>query len=325
MTENTNTPASVWPTESSGFADLHENIITIYGIPKIGKTTLASQFPDALFMRTEDGTKHVKVRGWAINKWLDFCEKIGTIEANAANRPFKTVVIDTVDNLTEMCDQFICKKYSLNILGDLEFGKGYSYYIKEFKKQIGRITALGLGVVFISHADEKRVSVDSIANPYAPLSADFSTGTVNMVVPTMERRSMEFILGLSDIILYLELDANNHRVIRTKPTKHFQAGDRSGRLPDTLPLDYNQLLLHYYGDSTTTARTELCTRITKAVTYMAQKQIDGFHTPKRADASANKHLGTDVSGISAVDDIATLENYLQHLNMKIKTFHEKPN
>jgi hypothetical protein len=27
-------------------------------------------------------------------------------------------------------------------------------------------------------------------------------------------------------------------VLRTKPAKHYEAGDRTGRLPETLPLDY---------------------------------------------------------------------------------------
>jgi len=33
----------------------------VYGVEGIGKSTLASQFPDALVLDTEDGTRHLDV------------------------------------------------------------------------------------------------------------------------------------------------------------------------------------------------------------------------------------------------------------------------
>ena len=49
-----------------------------------------------------------------------------------------------------------------------------------------------------------------------------------------------------DLILYCDLEAvideegktSYRRVMRTKPSPHYEAGDRTGRLPETLELDF---------------------------------------------------------------------------------------
>lgn len=306
-----------WPEESKTDVALHENTILQYGIPKIGKTTLASKFPDALFLLTEEGTKHLSVKAFHIKNWVDFLDKLATIESavRVGQFPFKTIVIDTVDNLSDFCEEFICKKFSINQLGDLSYGKGFTAYKNEFKRNVRRVTQLGLGLMFISHAEAKEISIDAVMSPYAPMMADQQTGKVKMIVPTIEKRAYQFISGLVDMILYLEIDSTNQRVINTKPTKHFEAGDRSGRLPAVLPLDYNELVKAYYGDS-----TELIDRLNKAEQYLAEKSIDGFDVPARVFNSRKKHLGCE-----KIEDaeIHKLESYLQHLRIKAKTKKEK--
>jgi len=43
---------------------------------------------------------------------------------------------------------------------------------------------------------------------------------------------------MCDIILYVHQDDTDDRFIRTKPTKNINAGDRTGRLPEIMPLDF---------------------------------------------------------------------------------------
>jgi len=229
--------------------------------------------------------------------------------------PFKTVVIDTIDNLADYGEAFICKKFSINTLGDLDYGKGYAYYKKEIIKQLRRISQLGLGLIFISHAQEKDVLASAVINPYAPITADSKTGKVSMIVPTLEKRAYEFISGLSDMIFYLEIDNQGNRVIRTQPNKNFEAGDRSGRLPATVNLDYEELLKFYYDSNNGKLPTELINRLNLAEQYLAQYSIDGFNVPTRVQNSRKKHLDNEkFEGV----DIKKLESYLQHLRIKAK-------
>jgi hypothetical protein len=54
------------------------------------------------------------------------------------------------------------------------------------------------------------------------------------------------LLGFVDIIAFVDVEADRgqdgaityRRVVRTKPSMHYEAGDRTGRLPEVLPLDY---------------------------------------------------------------------------------------
>jgi hypothetical protein len=53
-----------------------------------------------------------------------------------------------------------------------------------------------------------------------------------------------------DMVLFCDLEVTTgedgaqsvHRVIRTKPSLYYEAGDRTGRLPETIDLDFRKFL-----------------------------------------------------------------------------------
>jgi len=55
------------------------------------------------------------------------------------------------------------------------------------------------------------------------------------------------VLGIADLILFCDLETiagpdgqpTMRRVMRTKPSPYWEAGDRTGRLPATIDLDYD--------------------------------------------------------------------------------------
>ena len=75
--------------------------ITIYGVPGIGKSTLASQFPDPLFFLTEecsvDNVDYIGVIK-SYDKFLEGISRLLEIE----NPPFKTLIIDSVSKLDSL-------------------------------------------------------------------------------------------------------------------------------------------------------------------------------------------------------------------------------
>lgn len=311
----------IWPEESKGFCDLHENMILWYGVPKIGKSTFGSEFPKALFLLTEDGAKHLHVKAWRIRNWMEFCAKVDTIEKNLGSCPFQNIIIDTVDNLSDMCVEFVCRKQGIEDLTDAGYGKGFAFFSREFKKQVNRLIKLGLGVCFISHAEQKSVKADSITNPYAATKAD-SEGMVEITVPTMDKRVRKYILGLVDMILYMTVAGQGQeikRVIYTQPTFMFEAGDRTGRLPNMLPLDYQAFVSAYYGDS----RQALVDRINKAEQHLVANAVDNFDegSGTRMLGSRKKTLGTDDLNDPSIP-VSKLQELLQKYTLKWKA-HKK--
>jgi len=61
-------------------------------------------------------------------------------------------------------------------------------------------------------------------------------------------KARKIVLGMVDMVLYCDLEVTvgengeqrMRRVIRTKPSLYYEAGDRTGRLPETLDLDFSK-------------------------------------------------------------------------------------
>jgi hypothetical protein len=277
--------------------DLSREIIFIYGIPKIGKSSFAASMPDALFLSTEQGLNHLEVFDMPINNWVGFLAAISELEAEPTK--YKTIVIDTADNLFMFLRDFTYNKLGIKHESDAEYGKGWDIASGEFRKQVTRVSKLGTGLVFISHSTEKEIQK-------GPRKGEVK------VTHTLPTRARQLIQSMADMILYMEIDDDGNRVIRTKETVGYEAGDRTGRLPDTLPLDYEAFCAAYYGDG---GRTELVAAIRKGLEYLDKHEIDSFNVPRRVVTSMEKHLkATNLEDQTIT--ISALSAYLQHLRVK---------
>ena len=150
------------------------------------------------------------------------------------NHPFKTVIMDTIDNAYKFCTDYILAKFKVEHESDLGYGKGYALVNNEFQRVLTKLAFLPYGLFLISHAKEMEV--------------DSRTGKYMRVVPTLPDKARKIVLGMADMVLFCDLEAitgekgeqSMRRVIRTKPSLYYEAGDRTGRLPETLDLDFGK-------------------------------------------------------------------------------------
>lgn len=214
--------------------------IVIYGPEGIGKSTLASAAPNPLFLDTEMGTGQLEVDR------LDI-ENLGQIGAtiNALlneTHEYKTVVLDTADNLWRLCADSICAE---NNWADIEkpgFGKGYAMAADKFRIVLGwfdRLIARGINVVIVSHA-----KVDKV-NP--PDNAEYSKYCIKVSAPTKQAEaSREFLKEWCDSLLFCNFDmtvdsskgkavGQHKRVVNTVPAPAWEAKNRYN-LPETMPM-----------------------------------------------------------------------------------------
>lgn len=218
----------------------HPTII-LHGAPKIGKSTWASQAPSPLFLATEPGLGAIETYQIPITSWpmmLDAAAKIA-----GGEHDFQTIAVDTVDNAYKLCAEFICKKFEIEHLGDLPRGKGYGAANNEFMRVLIKLAHLPYGLIFLSHT--RTVEVKGRAAVYS------------RQVPALPETSRTAVMGFMDIILYAEAEAVRdektgapmmRRVLRTKPAEGYEAGDRFGLLPETLPLDYAEFSKYLKGE-----------------------------------------------------------------------------
>lgn len=212
---------------------LDNQVILIYGRPKIGKSTLASQFPEPLFLATEAGLSFLSVYKINITSWQKFLDVCA--ELSKPQTKFKNVVIDTIDNLVSCCTEYVCKREKIGHPSDYDYGKGWSMITQELHRALGKLSLLSYGLIMVGHSKVEEVKTKSKA--------------YNKETITVTGENRKVVLSMADLVLFIDIerDENNkeRRVIRTKPTLYYDAGDRSNRLPPVLPLDYKELAKHF--------------------------------------------------------------------------------
>lgn len=131
--------------------------VVIYGPEGIGKSTLASQFPEPVFIDTEGSTARMDVaRFEATSSWNMLLQYIRYVRDN---RPCKTLVIDTADWAEQMCIRDFCAQKQISGIEDIGYGKGYVYVAEEFGRMLNlldEVLAAGIHVVITAHAQMRK-------------------------------------------------------------------------------------------------------------------------------------------------------------------------
>jgi hypothetical protein len=209
----------------------------LYGPSKIGKSTFCSQAPGVLFLATEAGLNHLETFQVPINSWDAFLAACAEIAEG--KHGFQTIVIDTIDNAYRLCSEHFCRKLQVTHESDLGYGKGFSLVNGEFHRVLTRLSHLSYGLWLISHAQDREVET--------------RTGKQTRIEPTLPGKARKIALGLVDIVMFADVESSPgpngrpvaRRVLRTKPGANYEAGDRTGRLPETIPLDYPSFAAAY--------------------------------------------------------------------------------
>lgn len=209
----------------------------IYGNPKIGKTTLASQFGDddqnkVLFFATEPGHKFQSIYLWTTekdklpNKWEHFIQCLNEF---AKDNSFKCVVVDTASHLVTWCVQYILEQRNVKDESDGQYGDVFRRITREFKRVINQLGQLNKGIIFIAHEGMRKKEDD-------------------LIHPDLPDKYENLFVGLVDYLFYCYADFEGTRFIRTKGNHKIMAGDRSGRLPEVIPMKAETLIKHLKGE-----------------------------------------------------------------------------
>ena len=223
---------NIQPTTIS--RDLKGKFVCIYSLPKVGKTSLACQFPKNLLLAFEKGYNAIGgAKPVDIMKWSDFKLVLRQLEKPEARQMYDTVTIDTVGLAWDMCEQFICAQNGVQKIADIPWGGGYSACKKEFESCLRKITQLGFGLVVIAHV-EKRIEK----------RADDTE--VEILGPAIPKRAYEIVNQLVDIIGYIDVtwdeEGNSERWLYTRKTPTVMAGSRFKYLAPKIKFGYNELV-----------------------------------------------------------------------------------
>lgn len=213
--------------------DLSGYITYIYGAPKTGKTTLASQMPDALILAFERGYNALPgVKAQDITTWGEMKQVYKELKKPAVKAVFKSIIVDTVDEASEMCQKYICQQKGIEALGDLGYGKGWSAFNTEFAEVFRGLTQLGYAVFFIGH--DKEVNITN------------NDGNVERVVirPRLGGKASVIVSGMADIYGYAHQKNRGEMSVLTLRCgdDSIECGGRFKYIKSEFPMSYDNLV-----------------------------------------------------------------------------------
>lgn len=131
----------------------------LYGVAGVGKSTFASNIPDALFIDTESGTDSMDVaRLPKPESWSDLQEELDFV---LKEKPCSTLVVDTIDRIENLLIQDTVQHNGKQSIEDYGYGKGYvmiqERWQKEFLFRLDKIIASGINVVLVAHSISRKV------------------------------------------------------------------------------------------------------------------------------------------------------------------------
>jgi hypothetical protein len=170
----------------------------------------------------------MNITNW--QKFLEACQ-----ELSAGKHDFKNIIIDTVDKLVVLCSDYVCSSNGISHPSELPHGKGWALVTSELNRVVTKLASLPYGLVMVSHCDQEEIET--------------KTKKYNRWTISVSGKNRNLFLDMADMILFVDSevdrDGTERRIIRTKPSMNYDAGDRSNKLPETLALDFKKFAEYF--------------------------------------------------------------------------------
>ena len=215
----------------------------IYGPPKIGKSTFANGFPSAIFAEAEPALEHLECFKMPITSWSppdvgsDDSFKSFYAEIKAGKHKFKTIVLDPVDAIYELCRDDVCARLEIDYPREDNYGKDWKAIEEEFRSAMWGLARLPYGVIFISHLKREEVK-EELRNR-------------TITVPSMSGQARKIILPIANVIAKMDVDPESldpvtgvykDRVLYVRPSPDQEGGSHLSVFPPVVRAHYSALV-----------------------------------------------------------------------------------
>lgn len=216
--------------------------VVLYGVEGIGKTTFASQFPDPVFIDTENSTDYLDVKRF--DKPTSWQMLLNEVQDMKLNRPGKTLVIDTIDWAEDLCKKSLCAQHNWKAIDSSDYGVRYVALGTEMGNLLDKLSEVidaGVNVVITAHAWlRKKEEPDEV-------------GSYDRYELKLEKKTAPIVKEWADTLLFANyktyvVETKNKSKkgqggARTMYTTHRPTWDAKNRwgLADELPFEFKQI------------------------------------------------------------------------------------
>lgn len=142
----------------------------IYGVHGVGKTALAAEFPNPLYLPTagEEPPADIKLSTYGTAE--SFEDVLNTIDfLLTGEHEHGTLIIDSLDGVEPLVWRSTCQKNGWSNIEDPGFGKGYVAADEDWRDLLGGVLALrqaGIATVMLAHCEITRFDSPT-SDPYS--------------------------------------------------------------------------------------------------------------------------------------------------------------
>lgn len=197
-----------------------KNLI-LYGVPKIGKTTILSHLENCLIIDIESGSDYIDALKVKVNNLAELKELC--LEINKAGKPYKFIAIDTVSTLEEFAKPIALAAYKktpagANYEGDIllaPMGSGYAYVREAVEKIIAMISSVTTNVILVGHVKDKSI-VNSSGSEIGNIKDFDLTGKLGRILAA-KSDAIGFIYRDEDSNLCINFETNGEATAGARP------------------------------------------------------------------------------------------------------------
>lgn len=215
--------------------DLSGYITFIYGRPKTGKTTFATQMPNHLLLAFERGYNALPgVIAQDVNTWGELKQIVRELKKPEVQAHYKSIIIDTIDIAADCCQKYICQQLGIENIGDGGFtNNGWSKYKKEFEETFRSLTMLGYAVVFISHSKEVTIKDKATKQEYTSIKPSTQNSALSII------ENMADIYGFAHPVRYE--DGSSRVMLTLRTADDIACGGRFKYIANEIEFSYDSL------------------------------------------------------------------------------------
>ena len=211
--------------------DLNGYITYIYGAPKTGKTTLATQMPKHLLLAFERGYNALPgVIVQDITSWGDMKKVMRELKKPEVREAYDAIIVDTVDIASDACQRYICSQLGIESMGEGGYKtNSWKKFKDEFNYTFRTLANYGYAVFFLGHQKE---------------SVDEETGKIIIRPAISPKSAAQIIEGMADIYGYAHQKSGHNMSVLTlrHEDETISCGGRIKYLPNEIEMSYDNLV-----------------------------------------------------------------------------------
>lgn len=143
---------------------------------------------------------------------------------------FRSIVVDTVDIASALCEKYVCNQLDIENIGDGGWTKnGWAKVKKEWEETWRAVTMEGYAVLFISHSKDKAFTRKDQT-------------TYNQIVPSCSTAYNEIIKNMSDLMGYISIENGERKLILRSFDDSVDCKSRFKYIEPSIPFGYQDLV-----------------------------------------------------------------------------------